>query len=174
MRAQEEPLTETRKRSVRARPESGTLRGVSPLETALVALCSASLVAWLHLVFAHGRFWMADQRLGGPDPEPPDWPTVSAVVPARNEADVVEHAVGSILAQDYPGLLRVVLVDDESEDGTDAAARAAAQASGRADRFHLLHSTRASASQRSGCRRPPTSGSATPTSLTNRARFAGW
>ena len=47
-----------------------------------------------------------------------------AVVPARNEADVIARSIGSLLAQDYPGAFRVVLVDDDSDDGTaDAAPR---------------------------------------------------
>jgi hopene-associated glycosyltransferase HpnB len=49
-----------------------------------------------------------------------------AVVPARNEADVIERTLTSLLAQDYPGELQVVLVDDRSDDGTrDAALRLA-------------------------------------------------
>ena len=38
-----------------------------------------------------------------------------AVVPARNEADVIAQSIGSLLRQDYPGPFRVVLVDDGSE-----------------------------------------------------------
>ena len=45
---------------------------------------------------------------------PGRWPSVTAVVPARNEADVIQRSLGSILAQDYPGELRVILVDDQS------------------------------------------------------------
>jgi len=48
---------------------------------------------------------------------------VTAVVPARNEADVIGQSIGSLLAQDYPGVLRIVLVDDESDDGTAKIAR---------------------------------------------------
>ena len=45
------------------------------------------------------------------------------MVPARDEADVIVRSIGSLLAQDYPGPFRVVLVDDQSGDGTAAAAR---------------------------------------------------
>ena len=100
-------------------------------------LAGASLLAWLYLVFAHGRFWLGDQRLSRGDPAPPSWPPVCAVVPARDEAALVGQAVGSLLEQDYPGPFRVVLVDDESDDGTAEAALAAAEASGRADRFEI-------------------------------------
>ena len=45
-------------------------------------------------------------------------------MPARNEADVIAQTIGSLLAQDYPGSFRVVLVDDQSNDGTAEVARA--------------------------------------------------
>ncbi len=46
--------------------------------------------------------------------------------------------MSSLLAQDYPGPFRVILVDDESEDGTAERACSAGEASGRADRFEVL------------------------------------
>lgn len=48
---------------------------------------------------------------------PGDLPRVSIVVPARNEAAHVEAAVRSFCEQDYPEL-EVVVVDDQSTDGT--------------------------------------------------------
>ena len=56
--------------------------------------------------------------------EPKNWPDVVAVVPARNEADVIARSLGSVAMQDYPGSFRIVLVDDNSEDGTGDIARA--------------------------------------------------
>ncbi len=55
-----------------------------------------------------------------------------AVVPARNEADVVARTLASLLAQDYSGRFAITLVDDGSDDGTGAVARAtiARQAAG--------------------------------------------
>ena len=47
------------------------------------------------------------------------------MVPARDEADVIGRAIGSLVAQDYPGSFRIVLVDDGSSDGTADVARAA-------------------------------------------------
>jgi hopene-associated glycosyltransferase HpnB len=95
---------------------------VSPL----AVLAALSFAAWLYLVFAHGRFWLCDQRLEGRDPAPASWPEVVVVVPARNEADVLPETLGSLLDQDYPGPLRIFLVDDESDDGTaEVAARTA-------------------------------------------------
>ncbi|MEI9965451.1 MAG: glycosyltransferase [Caulobacteraceae bacterium] len=58
-----------------------------------------------------------------------------AVVPARDEADVIGRAVGSLLAQDYPGPFRVILVDDQSSDGTADIAR---RAVGAEDRLQVI------------------------------------
>ncbi len=49
------------------------------------------------------------------------------MVPARNEADVIQRSIASLLAQDYPGDFKVVLVDDQSDDGTGDLARALEQ-----------------------------------------------
>ena len=68
------------------------------------------------------------------EPAPPltgSAPSVCAVVPARNEAEGVGQAIASLAAQNYPGNFRIVLVDDNSHDGTAEVARAAAGASGR-------------------------------------------
>lgn len=84
------------------------------------------LAIWLTLLLGRGMFWRARER--DDRNEPPQnisrWPSVTAVVPARNEVDAIERSVASLLAQDYPGLFRVVLADDESEDGTAPLARA--------------------------------------------------
>lgn len=48
------------------------------------------------------------------------------MVPARDEADVVGRAIGSLAAQRAPGYFHIVLVDDHSSDGTAEIAAAAA------------------------------------------------
>ncbi|MBV9509319.1 MAG: glycosyltransferase [Caulobacteraceae bacterium] len=86
-----------------------------------------ALATWLYLVFANGFFWLARERDDRGEPaEPATWPAVCAVVPARDEADVIARSIGSLLAQDYPGELRVILIDDGSSDGTADIARATA------------------------------------------------
>lgn len=92
----------------------------------LVGLASAGCLAWFWLLlFRHG-FWRADQRLSADDGALTDWPAVVAVVPARDEADVIARSVASLDRQDYPGPFSIVLVDDHSSDGTAVAASAAA------------------------------------------------
>ena len=51
-----------------------------------------------------------------------DWPSVSVIVPVRNAAERLSEAVASILSQDYPGGLQVVLAIAPSEDGTERVA----------------------------------------------------
>ena len=94
---------------------------------------------WLHMMFGRGMFWRADVRDDRDEPAPPArWPSVTAVVPARDEADVIARSVGSLLAQDYPGEFRVILVDDQSSDGTGEAAKAAARDLGAEDRLTVM------------------------------------
>ena len=81
------------------------------------------LAVWLYLLLFHQRFWLMRERDTGFVREPAAWPSVVAVVPARNEADVIGHSIASLIAQDYPGSFNIVLVDDQSEDGTGGLAR---------------------------------------------------
>jgi hopene-associated glycosyltransferase HpnB len=96
------------------------------------------LAIWLYLIVARGGFWRSRER---DDPAPAwngPWPAVTAVIPARDEADCVGDTVASLLRQDYPGALNVIVVDDQSRDGTAQVARDAAAALGAADRVTVL------------------------------------
>jgi hopene-associated glycosyltransferase HpnB len=88
----------------------------------MIVLASIALVVWLYLLLGHGRFWQAGPVL--PPALPASTPSVAIVVPARDEAAVIGASVRSLLAQDYRGSFRVILVDDESTDGTGERARA--------------------------------------------------
>jgi hopene-associated glycosyltransferase HpnB len=94
---------------------------------------AASLLAWLWLLVLRGGFWRADMRLTDAVPNRAVWPAICAVIPARDEAGTIEAAVRSLLGQDYPGALHVVLVDDNSADGTAEEARRAAPGDARLD-----------------------------------------
>ncbi|MEG3124566.1 glycosyltransferase [Sphingomonas sp. GB1N7] len=94
-----------------------------------------TLAIWLVLVFARHGFWRTRERdTRDLPPMPSHWPAVTAIVPARDEAEVIAASIGSVLAQDYPGELRVILVDDSSSDGTADIARR----SGGAGRLEVL------------------------------------
>lgn len=90
------------------------------VEVVLAALGGASLLAWVAVAVLPDRPW--DLRPAGEDQQPPGdpqhWPSVCIVVPARNEAGYLPRTLPALLAQDYPGDWRIVLVDDRSSDGT--------------------------------------------------------
>ncbi|MDR7420594.1 MAG: glycosyltransferase family 2 protein [Armatimonadota bacterium] len=48
------------------------------------------------------------------------WPSVSIIIPAKDEVRVIEGAVRTACAQDYAGPLEVIVVDDRSTDGSAA------------------------------------------------------
>jgi hopene-associated glycosyltransferase HpnB len=88
-----------------------------------------ALAVWLYLLLGRGGFWLTRDRDDRDSLSPPvRWPSVVAVVPARNEAEVIAGAIESLLRQDYPGPFRIILVDDGSDDGTADVARRTAQA----------------------------------------------
>jgi hopene-associated glycosyltransferase HpnB len=82
---------------------------------------ASSLAAWIYLIFGRGGFWRMRESPVAPKLT---WPvkSVAVVIPARNEEPVVGRAIASLLQQNYPGTLRVFLVDDHSTDATIAAA----------------------------------------------------
>src|SRR6266487_1993109 len=107
--------------------------------TAGLAIACASLAVWIYLIAARGGFWRAAARDDREQPaEPRSWPAVAAVIPARDEADVVAESLGSLLRQDYPGPFAIVLVDDQSRDATAEAARACAARQGAAERLTIV------------------------------------
>lgn len=82
-----------------------------------------ALVIWLGLL-ATG-FWLCTERDDAVTVrEPAAWPEVVAVIPARNEADVIQRSMGSVVGQNYDGEFRVILVDDNSSDRTGHLAKA--------------------------------------------------
>ena len=89
-----------------------------------------SLCIWLYLFFAHGRFWLSTPELLPASPS--EAPDVDIIVPARDEAETIGAVIASLLGQRYSGKVQVILVDDDSSDGTAEIARAAAAARGNA------------------------------------------
>jgi hopene-associated glycosyltransferase HpnB len=89
--------------------------------------------AWIGMVVARGQFWDARADRLADAPSSGDAPDIHAVVPARNEGDVIGRTAASVIAQRYPGRLTVTVVDDRSDDNTAtevaaAVARAGAEA----------------------------------------------
>ncbi len=84
------------------------------------------LLAWVYLLAFHGGFWRSDQYfVPSSIPGLPQWPAVAAIVPARNEEETIADVLRSLMAQDYPGPMQIILLDDRSTDATAAQARSA-------------------------------------------------
>jgi len=97
----------------------------------VVWLAAVPLLIWVYLLLFRGGFWRTGVRLPTA-PDPGSWPAVAVVVPARNEALVLGSSLPTLLDQDYPGPLRVVLVDDHSADETaEVALKIGTQCGGR-------------------------------------------
>ena len=105
----------------------------------LILACAGAvaLLIWIGLWLFHGGFWHIEPILPQPSMSA-TWPAVDIIIPARDEADILPHALPTILAQDYAGPLRVFLVDDHSEDGTSEVARRLADDSVHGGRLRLV------------------------------------
>ena len=96
-----------------------------PVIQVVTFVAALSVAIWVYLIFFRGGFWRADQRLeqtAAPDGD--DWPDVAVIVPARDEAPLIGRSLSALMGQDYPGRYAVILVDDDSRDGTADIARA--------------------------------------------------
>jgi hopene-associated glycosyltransferase HpnB len=83
-------------------------------------VAALALAGWVWLALLRGFYWRTDIRLPATAdiPESDRWPAVAIIVPARDEAAILPATLPTLVDQVYPGDLRVVLVDDNSTDGT--------------------------------------------------------
>jgi hopene-associated glycosyltransferase HpnB len=101
-------------------------------------IAAIATAIWVYLLTVRGGFWLCRERDDVVPQSPRRWPRVTAVVPARNEADCIAASVGSLAQQDYPGELAIVVVDDDSDDQTATVARSAAAGSGVNRPIHVI------------------------------------
>ena len=78
-------------------------------------VAAAAAIVGLYIVWQlrNLRWWARPDRL----PAAPDYPSISVLVPFRNEAATLPRLLESLYVQDYPGEWEIVLVDDHSDDG---------------------------------------------------------
>jgi hopene-associated glycosyltransferase HpnB len=107
-----------------------------PVLAASVATLTAA--TWSYLALARGSFW----RIKNAEPDAGDKAGFSggvvAVIPARNEAELIGPVVTSLLNQCVA--TPVLLVDDASSDGTADVARRASEKAGKADALVVIQS----------------------------------
>jgi len=95
-------------------------------------------MTWSYLVLARGSFWRTKSVIPHASDKPGFSGGVLAVIPARNEAELIGPVVTSLLNQNVA--MPVLLVDDESTDGTTSVARRAAERAGKADSLIVMQS----------------------------------
>ncbi len=93
----------------------------------LLIISIISLIIWIGLLLFWGNFWQCAPILKLEKIELDNYPAVCAVIPARNEAEVIEISIKSLLEQDYRGEFNIILVDDRSSDKTAEIARKTAE-----------------------------------------------
>ena len=95
-----------------------------------------AVITWSYLALARGFFWRIKNAkpVANDNAEFPG--AVVAVVPARNEAELIGTVITSLLNQRVA--MPVILVDDESTDGTADVARHAAEKTGKADALIVI------------------------------------
>jgi len=100
-------------------------------------LAAIPLAVWIYLLVGRGHFWrVREDEFKAKSLK--NWPRIVAVVPARNESTTIARAVSSLAKQDYPGEFSIVLVDDQSDDGTATLAQQAATECGAAQRVEIV------------------------------------
>jgi len=99
----------------------------------LTVFATIPLLIWIYLFFFRGEYWRVSKHLRLGRAPANSSARVVAIIPARNEADVIARSITSLLSQSHP--VTVVLVDDGSSDGTGQIARRTAEDLGLADRL---------------------------------------
>ena len=108
---------------------------MSVLATSVATLTA---VTWSYLALARGSFWRLKTLKVDASDKAEFSGCIAAIVPARNEAELIGPVVTSLLNQ--RAAMPVLLVDDESTDGTADVARRAAEKTGKADALIVIQS----------------------------------
>src|SRR4029077_10104445 len=99
--------TNVRAASLRLRPLAQTLPAIAKylVPSALFFVALISLIIWLYLFLSRGNFWnlqpFDDDH--ATHPAPTNAPAVTAIIPARNEAETIAKTIASLAQQNYPG-----------------------------------------------------------------------
>ncbi|WP_267383652.1 glycosyltransferase [Cyanobacterium sp. uoEpiScrs1] len=108
------------------------------MEITLIISTMLSLTIWLYLLIFRGKFWLSNQKIDSEQIQLNTYPSICAVIPARNEADVLPDSLESLLNQEYLGDFRIILVDDQSDDETAEIAHKLATIFRKTDRLTVI------------------------------------
>src|SRR5208282_5814545 len=104
--------------------------GLTPMSVLATRVATLTAVTWSYLALARGSFWRLKTLKVDANDKAGFFGCIAAIVPARNEAELIGPVVTSLLSQ--RAAMPVLLVDDESTDGTADVARRAAEKTGKA------------------------------------------
>lgn len=104
--------------------------------TVLAVLCALALLAWVGVLLAPHQPHRVRERLEADPAAVDDCASVTVLIPARDEAASIGRTVRGLAVQGRG--LAVIVVDDESGDGTAEAARVAATATGGALELRVI------------------------------------
>jgi len=92
------------------------------METLIFILAGSSLLIWLVILLLPWQPWNTGEIFYAQDAEiDPELEDVTVLIPARNEAAVIKRTLRSVVNQGSG--INIILVDDESTDGTADIAR---------------------------------------------------
>ena len=103
----------------------------------MLLLAFLSLTIWLYLIFFRGKFWLNNQFLETIENQNYQ-AKITAIIPARNEAESIDKCLQSLFEQDYQGEFQIVLIDDRSEDDTKKIALQKAQELGKEKQLTIV------------------------------------
>lgn len=107
---------------------------------AVLPIAFALFAVWVYIFSSRSRFPDHSLFEAFDTQRVPDrWPTLSVIIPARNEAEVLRYTLSTVLSFYYP-YLEVLLVDDCSDDGTAELAEEIAAGAGQAA-FQVVRGT---------------------------------
>ena len=104
----------------------------------LTTIIGLSFLIWLYLLLFRGWFWLSNQRVEESSQLLNASPSICAIIPARNEADVLPISLKSLLNQNYSGDFSIILVDDQSEDNTGEVAQEVAKSCLKSEQLQVI------------------------------------
>src|SRR4051812_19329891 len=95
------------------------------MNLALFLLSGIGSIVWLIILLLPWSPWNTQERLDSKDEGIDDLSDITVLIPARDEAEVIEKTLRGVLLQGQNH--KIILVDDQSSDGTSEIAKKTVQ-----------------------------------------------